>query len=240
MDVSEKAQVAVSGPIDSAGTLKYRASLNFYNTDGYLQNTYLDHKADPYKDYSGRLRLLWEPSDQWAADLRLFRDHVETTAYYYIIPRDDEANAFSSFTHAAECERRHQPDPDQQLGLGHARYHGYRAQARFQTGLWHVHGDFGLQPHQGDRHRGRLRLPAHRHVDCQQRLLHICPACSRRDVRREPEPVRRRDHLQPGTAFHLAENRRLLVDRRRVLHPYGPFHFHGKFGGPGRRHPACV
>jgi len=32
--LSEKAQVAVSGPIDSAGTLKYRASLNFYNTDG--------------------------------------------------------------------------------------------------------------------------------------------------------------------------------------------------------------
>ena len=96
--VSEKAQVAVSGPIDSAGTLKYRASLNFYNTDGYLENTYLDHKADPYKDYSGRLRLLWEPSDQWAADLRLFRDHVETTAYYYVIPRDDEANPFSSFT----------------------------------------------------------------------------------------------------------------------------------------------
>src|SRR6202049_3935252 len=58
--VSEKAQVAVSGPIDSAGTLKYRASLNFYNTEGYLQNTYLDRKADPYRDYSGRLRLLWK------------------------------------------------------------------------------------------------------------------------------------------------------------------------------------
>src|SRR5450755_3305478 len=96
--ISEKAQVAVSGPIDSAGTLKYRASLNFYNTDGYLRNTYLDRKADPYKDYSGRLRLLWQPNDQWTTDLRLFRDHVDTTAYYYIIPRDNEANVFSSFT----------------------------------------------------------------------------------------------------------------------------------------------
>jgi iron complex outermembrane receptor protein len=96
--VSEKAQVAVSGPIDSAGTLKYRASLNFYNTDGYLRNTYLDRKADPYRDYSGRLRLLWKLSDQWSADLRVFRDRVETTAYYYIIPRDDEANPFSTFT----------------------------------------------------------------------------------------------------------------------------------------------
>src|SRR5476651_365481 len=74
--VSEKAQVAVSGPIDSAGTLKYRASLNFYNTDGYLENKYLGQKADPYRDYSGRLRLLWQPSEQWTADLRIYLDRV--------------------------------------------------------------------------------------------------------------------------------------------------------------------
>jgi iron complex outermembrane recepter protein len=96
--ISEKAQLALSGPIDSAGTLKYRASLNYYNTDGYLENTYLDRKADPYKDYSGRLRLLWQPNDQWSADFRVYRDRVDTTAYYYIIPRDDEANIFSTFT----------------------------------------------------------------------------------------------------------------------------------------------
>src|SRR5580692_7621335 len=96
--VSEKAQVAVSGPIDTAGTLKYRAAFNFYNTGGYLENTYLDRKADPYRDYSGRVRLVWKPSDEWSADLRVFRDRVETTAYYYIIPRDDEANPFSTFT----------------------------------------------------------------------------------------------------------------------------------------------
>src|SRR3984957_15584485 len=96
--ISEKAQLAVSGPIDSAGTLRYRASLNYYNTDGYLENTYLDRKADPYKDYSGRLRLVWKPSDQWSADLRVYRDRVDTTAYYYIIPRSSEANVFSSGT----------------------------------------------------------------------------------------------------------------------------------------------
>jgi iron complex outermembrane receptor protein len=95
---SEKAQVAVGGPIDSAGTFKYRASVNFYNTDGYLENTYLDHKADPYKDYSGRLRLLWKPSDQLSADLRFFGDHVETTAYYYVIPRSDESNPLTSLS----------------------------------------------------------------------------------------------------------------------------------------------
>jgi iron complex outermembrane receptor protein len=94
---SEKAQVAISGPLDSEGTLKYRASLNFYNTDGYLENTNLDRKADPYRDYSARLRLLWKPADQWSADLRFLRDRVETTAYYYIIPRNMESNPFSSF-----------------------------------------------------------------------------------------------------------------------------------------------
>jgi len=95
---AEKAQLAVSGPIDSAGTLKYRASLNYYNTDGYRQNAFLDRKADPYRDYSGRLRLLWKPSEQWSADLRAFRDRVETTAFYYIIPRANEASVFSDFS----------------------------------------------------------------------------------------------------------------------------------------------
>src|SRR5205814_1018708 len=96
--VSEKAQVAVSGPIDSAGTLKYRASLNYYDTDGYRKNSYLNRKADPYRDYSGRLRLLWKPSEQWSADLRAFRERAETTAYYYIIPRANEASVFSDFS----------------------------------------------------------------------------------------------------------------------------------------------
>jgi iron complex outermembrane recepter protein len=95
---AERARGIVSGPLDSAGTLKYSAALNFYNTDGYLENTYLHRKADPYRDYSGRLRFLWDPSDALSADLRLFYDRVQTTAYYYVIPRSDEANVFSSFT----------------------------------------------------------------------------------------------------------------------------------------------
>src|ERR1700744_3215891 len=62
---SEKAQFALSGPLDSAGTLRYRASFNFYNTDGYLNNVYLDRKADPDRDYAARVRLLWKPSDEF-------------------------------------------------------------------------------------------------------------------------------------------------------------------------------
>jgi iron complex outermembrane recepter protein len=95
---SERAQAMVSGPIDSAGTLKYRASFNFYNTDGYLDNAYLGQKADPDRDYSGRMRLVWKPMDGVNVDLRGYMDRLETRAYYFVIPRDNEANPFSSFT----------------------------------------------------------------------------------------------------------------------------------------------
>ncbi len=96
--------------------LRYRASLNFYNTDGYLENTYLDRKADPYRDYSGRLRLVWKPNEQWSADLRFFRDRVDTTAYYYIIPRAQESNPFSSFTTPPNANDITSPIQDNNLG----------------------------------------------------------------------------------------------------------------------------
>jgi iron complex outermembrane receptor protein len=95
---SQTAQLAVTGPLDDAGTLRYRASANYSKNDGFLENTYLHQKADPYKDYSGRLRLVWKPNESTTADLRAYRDHVDTTAYYYIIPRDNEANIFATFS----------------------------------------------------------------------------------------------------------------------------------------------
>jgi iron complex outermembrane recepter protein len=95
--VSERAQLAVGGPIGSGGTLSYRASVSYINTDGYLENSYLDKKSDPYRETSGRLRLLWKPNEQFSADLRFFGDYTETTAYYYIIPRKVENDPFSSF-----------------------------------------------------------------------------------------------------------------------------------------------
>ncbi len=96
--VSERAQLAVSGPLDAARTLKYRASVNFYNTDGYLQNAYLNQKADPARDYAGRVRLTWKPTERFSGDLRVAVDRLETRGFYFVIPRDDEANPFSTFT----------------------------------------------------------------------------------------------------------------------------------------------
>jgi iron complex outermembrane receptor protein len=114
--LSEKAQLALGGPLDSAGTLKYRASFNYYNTDGYLQNTYLDRKADPYRDYSGRMRLMWTPSDDFTADLRLMYDKAVTTAYYFVIPRADESNPFSGFTTPGDANDTHSPIQNNNLG----------------------------------------------------------------------------------------------------------------------------
>ncbi|HSC08929.1 MAG TPA: TonB-dependent receptor [Steroidobacteraceae bacterium] len=90
---SYRAQGDISGPVSD--TLKYRASVAYYETDGFLDNTFLNQKADPVEDLSGRLRLLWEPSDTFTADLRFSVDNLDTKALYFVIPRAVEANPFS-------------------------------------------------------------------------------------------------------------------------------------------------
>src|SRR5262245_49508068 len=93
---SIRAQAAVSGPIGD--TFKYRASLSYYDTDGFLPSTYLGGKADPVTDLSGRVRLTFEPNETFSGDLRLSFDNLDTTGFYFVIPRDNEANPFASFT----------------------------------------------------------------------------------------------------------------------------------------------
>jgi iron complex outermembrane recepter protein len=90
---SYRAQGDISGPISDA--LKYRASVAYYESDGFLENEFVNEKADPVEDLSGRLRLLWEPSDTFTADLRFSVDNLDTKALYFVIPRADEANVFS-------------------------------------------------------------------------------------------------------------------------------------------------
>jgi iron complex outermembrane recepter protein len=113
---SERAQAMITGPIDSAGTLKFRASANFYNTQGFIENEYLNTKADPLKDYSGRLRLVWKPTADFTADLRGYYDKTETTAYYFVIPRSDEANPFSDFTTPGNANDTTSPIQNNNLG----------------------------------------------------------------------------------------------------------------------------
>jgi iron complex outermembrane recepter protein len=91
-----RAQVGVAGPMGDI--FKYRADVSYYNTDGYLPNTYLGSKADPVQDLSARLRLSFAPSDTFSGDLRFSYDNLDTTGFYFVIPRDNEANPFASFT----------------------------------------------------------------------------------------------------------------------------------------------
>ncbi len=94
---SKRVQAGISGPIGE-GSLKYRASLSYYDTDGYIPSTFLGGNADPVEDFSGRVRLSWAPNETFSGDLRLSASKLETRGFYFVIPRDDEANPFSTFT----------------------------------------------------------------------------------------------------------------------------------------------
>jgi len=100
---AKRLQAGVTGPVGDSSELKYRASLNYYDTDGYLPSTYLGGKADPSKDLAGRLRMTWEPNEMFSGDLRLGYDKLKTRALYFVIPRDDEGNPFSSFSTAPDA-----------------------------------------------------------------------------------------------------------------------------------------
>ena len=73
----------VSGPISSK--LKYIASASVFDTKGYIKNVYLNENADPFRDVSGRVRLLWEPSKELSADVRVYASAVRTQALYFNI-----------------------------------------------------------------------------------------------------------------------------------------------------------
>ncbi len=90
---SYTAKGEISGPITDQ--LKYRASVAYYDTDGFLENEFLGTKADPVRNLAGRVRLLWEPNDLFTGDLRASYSKIDTKALYFVIPRADEANVFS-------------------------------------------------------------------------------------------------------------------------------------------------
>src|SRR5688572_16704459 len=78
-----KIRGGLSGPISD--TLKYRATGSFLDTDGYIRNAFLGEDADPFRDVSGRVRLLWTPSEALSADLRVNASQVGTQALYFNI-----------------------------------------------------------------------------------------------------------------------------------------------------------
>ncbi len=81
---------AVSGPLNESGSLKFRVAGSYVDTDGFIDNKYLNEKADPYQDTSLRGRLLYEPNETFSADLRLSGSQLETQSLYFRI--DAEAD----------------------------------------------------------------------------------------------------------------------------------------------------
>ncbi len=80
------AQGDISGPIND--NFSYRVSLSNTDTDGYLDNQYLNTEADPYKDTSARLRLNWSPSDRVSGDFRYSNSEIDTTSLCFVINND--------------------------------------------------------------------------------------------------------------------------------------------------------
>ena len=78
-------RAGVGGPIGSSDTWKFMISGSYLDTDGYIDNPYLHEEADPFKDVSGRARLIWEPNDGFKADLRVYGSAVDTQALYFNI-----------------------------------------------------------------------------------------------------------------------------------------------------------
>ena len=75
----------MSGPISDK--LKYIASASLLDTKGYIRNVFLNEDADPFRDVSGRLRLMWEPSNELSADVRVYASAVSELRRFTSISR---------------------------------------------------------------------------------------------------------------------------------------------------------
>jgi iron complex outermembrane receptor protein len=80
-----KVQLSSDGPLGDSGKLKYHAAMSYMDTDGYIENTYLNEKADPYRDVSFRGRLIWDPTDKLTIDARAYDSRLNTQALYFNI-----------------------------------------------------------------------------------------------------------------------------------------------------------
>jgi iron complex outermembrane receptor protein len=76
----------VSGPI--ADNVFFRVAGSYYDTNGFIPNTFLGEDADPLEDFSLRGNLLIEASDQLTIDLRGSVNQLRTQGLYYNIVDD--------------------------------------------------------------------------------------------------------------------------------------------------------
>ncbi len=78
-----KMQVAVGGPLAEAMSFRLAASL--VDHDGYIENTFLNEKVDPYEDSSIRTRLNWQLTDNLSIDVRAGGSETEGGSLNFIL-----------------------------------------------------------------------------------------------------------------------------------------------------------
>ena len=71
--------------------LQPTARASYIDHDGYLDNVYLNEKADPYQDQSIRGRINWQVNDRLSTDFRASYSSLDTQAFYFVL--DDSADA---------------------------------------------------------------------------------------------------------------------------------------------------
>ncbi len=76
----------ISGPL--AENVKFRVAGSYYNTDGFIPNTFLGEDADPVEDFSLRGNLLIDATDRLTIDLRGSVNLLRTQGFYYNIVND--------------------------------------------------------------------------------------------------------------------------------------------------------
>ncbi|MDT8398059.1 MAG: TonB-dependent receptor [Pseudomonadales bacterium] len=84
--VGYRVRATASGPVTD--NLKFRLGTSFKDTDGVIPNTFLNDEADPFEDFSTRLRLLYEPTDNFSIDLIGNAILTESRAFAFAITED--------------------------------------------------------------------------------------------------------------------------------------------------------
>jgi len=82
-----RGQASISGPLVK-DKLFGRIAFNYYNDDGFRRNITTGTKGDASQNFSTRARIIWEPTDNFSADLRFSysRDRANALGFIDVAP----------------------------------------------------------------------------------------------------------------------------------------------------------
>ncbi|MEO0683458.1 MAG: TonB-dependent receptor [Cyanobacteria bacterium J06649_11] len=102
-----EAQLSASGPINDE--LFFSLGGSYFESDGFIDNVFLDEDADERQNYGFRGQLRWVPSEQW--DVRLGADYEEFddgSTFGTFVDADDSREVEENFLGFNEVERNSQ------------------------------------------------------------------------------------------------------------------------------------